>query len=58
VAAVQPVCTSKGKIMAKGQQRSNKEVKKPKKDAKQKPVQGGNPMPITTAVMERGKKTK
>jgi hypothetical protein len=44
--------------MAKGQQRSNKEVKKPKKDAKSKPVQGGNPMPITTAVLERGKKTK
>jgi hypothetical protein len=44
--------------MAKGQQRSNKEAKKPKKDAKPKPVQGGNPAPITTAVIEHGKKAK
>lgn len=44
--------------MAKGQQRSNKETKKPKKDAKPKPVQGGIAVPVTTAVIERGKKAK
>jgi hypothetical protein len=49
---------TKEATVAKGQQRSNKETKKPKKDAKPKPVQGGNAQPITTAVIERGKKTK
>lgn len=46
--------------MAKGQQRSNKEAKKPKKDsAPAKPVSGGAVMPtIQTQVMERGKKSK
>ncbi|MFM2398055.1 MAG: hypothetical protein RL341_212 [Pseudomonadota bacterium] len=44
--------------MAKGQQRSNKETKKPKKDSKPKPVTGGMVAPVTTAVIERGKKTK
>jgi hypothetical protein len=43
--------------MAKGQQRSNKEAKKPKKDASSKPVSPTTVMPtITTAIMERGKK--
>ena len=43
--------------MAKGQQRSKKETKKPKKDAAAKPVSPIAVMPtITTAVMERGKK--
>jgi hypothetical protein len=41
--------------MAKGQQRSNKEAKKPKKDAALKPPKAGAP-PITTMVIERGKK--
>jgi hypothetical protein len=43
--------------MAKGQQRSNKEAKKPKKDptALPKPIKAGAP-PITTAIIERGKK--
>lgn len=41
--------------MAKGQQRSNKESKKPKKDAPVKPPKAGAP-PITTAILERGKK--
>jgi hypothetical protein len=43
--------------MAKGQQRSNKEAKKPKKDptAVPKPIKAGAP-PITTAIIERGKK--
>jgi hypothetical protein len=41
--------------MAKGQQRSNKEAKKPKKDAAAKPPKLGAP-PITTAIIERGKK--
>jgi hypothetical protein len=43
--------------MAKGQQRSNKEAKKPKKDAATKPLSPASVMPsITTAVIERGKK--
>jgi hypothetical protein len=42
--------------MAKGQQRSNKEQKKPKKDAgAAKPVSPPIVMPVTT-VIERGKK--
>jgi hypothetical protein len=41
--------------MAKGQQRSNKEAKKPKKDAAVKPPKAGAP-PITTSIIERGKK--
>lgn len=46
--------------MAKGQQRSNKEAKKPKKDAgPAKPVStGGLTAPITTIIPERGKKKK
>lgn len=43
--------------MAKGQQKTNKEAKKPKKDtAPPKPI-SGEPMraPITTAVIPRGK---
>ncbi len=46
--------------MAKGQQRGNKETKKPKKDAPAKPVTPGSGMPpITTALsIERGKKKK
>lgn len=46
--------------MAKGQQRSNKEAKKPKKDAgSAKPISpGGVTAPITTLVPERGKKKK
>ncbi len=45
--------------MAKGQQRTNKEAKKPKKDAAQKPVSpAGFAAPITTVVPERGKKKK
>lgn len=43
--------------MAKGQQRSNKEQKKPKKAALAKPVPPTAVMPsITTAIIERGKK--
>ena len=44
--------------MAKGQQRSNKEAKKPKKDASSlKPVSPTSVMPtITTTIVERGKK--
>jgi len=43
--------------MAKGQQRSNKETKKPKKDAASKPVSPTTVTPtITTAIIERGKK--
>ncbi|MGC4115254.1 MAG: hypothetical protein QM765_11740 [Myxococcales bacterium] len=44
--------------MAKGQQRSNKETKKPKKDSSPaKPVSPGAVMPtITTVVPEKGKK--
>jgi hypothetical protein len=45
--------------MAKGQQRSNKESKKPKKDtAPPKPLSGGAPVlqpSMTTAVIPRGK---
>jgi hypothetical protein len=42
--------------MAKGQQRSNKEAKKPKKDAgAAKPVAPPIVMPVTT-IIERGKK--
>jgi len=44
--------------MAKGQQRSNKESKKPKKDsAPPKPLSGGAPIQpsMTTAVIPRGK---
>lgn len=46
--------------MAKGQQRSSKEAKKPKSDkAPAKPVSPGAVMPtVTTVVMERGKKKK
>jgi hypothetical protein len=46
--------------MAKGQQRSNKEAKKPKKDASpSKPMSPGAVMPtIVTVVPERGKKKK
>jgi hypothetical protein len=46
--------------MAKGQQRSNKEAKKPKKDSgPPKPVAPiGLGAPITTVVPERGKKRK
>lgn len=43
--------------MAKGQQRSNKETKKPKKDAASKPLSPTPVMPsVTTAIFERGKK--
>jgi hypothetical protein len=41
--------------MAKGQQRTNKEAKKPKKDAAVKPPKAGAP-PITTSIIDRGKK--
>ena len=41
--------------MAKGQQRKNKETKKPKKDVAVKPPKAGAP-PITTSIIERGKK--
>ena len=46
--------------MAKGQQRSNKEAKKPKKDASpSKPLSPGAVMPtMVTVVPERGKKKK
>ncbi|MEO8124463.1 MAG: hypothetical protein ABI633_10475 [Burkholderiales bacterium] len=46
--------------MAKGQQRSNREAKKPKKDTGPvKPVSpGGLTAPITTQIPERGKKKK
>jgi len=44
--------------MPKGQQRTNKEAKKPKKDGSPaKPLSGGAPVPsVVTQVMERGKK--
>ena len=44
--------------MAKGQLRSNKEAKKPKKDAtSSKPISPVAVMPtVTTAIIERGKK--
>jgi hypothetical protein len=43
--------------MAKGQAKSNKEVKKPKKDTSAKPVPTGEPMraAITTAILPKGK---
>jgi hypothetical protein len=45
--------------MAKGQQRSSKEAKKPKKDnAPPKPLSGGSPViqpSMTTAIIPRGK---
>ncbi len=44
--------------MAKGQQKSNKESKKPKKDSTApKPLSNGEPVraTVTTAVMPRGK---
>lgn len=45
--------------MAKGQQRSNKEAKKPKKDTAPKPPSSGAlTAPITTVIAERGKKKK
>lgn len=46
--------------MAKGQQRSNKETRKPKKDASTaKPISpGGLTAPITTVVPDRSKKKK
>jgi hypothetical protein len=46
--------------MAKGQQKSNKEAKKPKKDSSPaKPVSPGAVMPsITTVVADRSKKKK
>jgi len=40
--------------MAKGQQRSTKEAKKPKKDTAPKPAP--TVAPITTTIIERGKK--
>ncbi len=45
--------------MAKGQQKSNKESKKPKKDtseAKPIAVDAMRPKPITTTIIPRGKK--
>lgn len=46
--------------MAKGQQKSNKEAKKPKKDsAPPRPISPGAVMPsITTLVPDRSKKKK
>jgi hypothetical protein len=47
--------------MAKGQQKTNKETKKPKKDTSPpKPLSGGEPVraTITTAVMPKGKEKK
>lgn len=43
--------------MAKGQQRSNKEAKKPRKDsgAPSKPLSGEPVRPVTTSVIPRGK---
>lgn len=44
--------------MAKGQQKTNKEAKKPKKDnSPPKPLSGGEPIraTVTTAVIPRGK---
>jgi len=51
--------TTKGLNMAKGQQKSNKESKKPKKDTSApKPValDAMRPKAITTAIIPRGKK--
>jgi len=42
--------------MAKGQQRSNKEARKPKKDTASKPVSPTVMPSITTTIIERGKK--
>jgi hypothetical protein len=42
--------------MPKGQQRSNKESKKPKKDAPAKPATGLGQPPISTVVPDRHKK--
>lgn len=43
----------------KGQQRSGKETKKPKKDATSKPPTGaGVAAPITTQIIKRGKEAK
>ncbi|MBK8071267.1 MAG: hypothetical protein IPK34_04260 [Ramlibacter sp.] len=45
--------------MAKGDQRSNKMVKKPKKDnSPPKPGSSYRPMPPVTAVLPRGKEKK
>jgi hypothetical protein len=46
--------------MAKGEQRSNKESKKPKKDAGASKPAGGSdrPVPPMTAVMPKGKEAK
>lgn len=45
--------------MPKGQQRSNKEAKKPKKGVVPKPASPGSlAAPITTVIPERGKKKK
>jgi hypothetical protein len=45
--------------MAKGQQRSTKEAKKPKKDSSPKPVSPGAVMPtVVTVVPDRSKKKK
>jgi hypothetical protein len=46
--------------MAKGQQKTNKETKKPKKDTATKVVSSGSPMvaPIVTAIMPKGKEKK
>jgi hypothetical protein len=42
--------------MAKGEQRSNKQVKKPKKDSAAPKAAGSDrPVPPTTAVLPRGK---
>jgi hypothetical protein len=48
------------RVMAKGQQKSNKEAKKPKKDSSPpKPISAGAVMPtVTTVVPDRSKKTK
>jgi hypothetical protein len=49
--------TQSERIMAKGQQKSNKEGKKPKKDTSPAKVPTGEPMraAIVTAVIPRGK---
>lgn len=45
--------------MPKGQQRSNREAKKPKKDAVPKPASPGSlAAPITTVIPDRSKKKK
>lgn len=46
--------------MAKGEQRSNKEAKKPKKDAGTgaKPASSDRPVPPMTAVLPKGKEAK